>query len=71
MTIPLTRERKQAAIQRAKDRVRACEAAFDNAFWLSWHNPDNITYERREIAAQRDLDAAREKLERIIKEYGE
>lgn len=71
MTTPLTAKRKREAIQRAKDRVKACDHAHDIAWQMAWEHPFNQTYQRRADAALADLEAARDKLARITKEYGE
>lgn len=73
MTTPLTAKRKREAIQRARDRVKACELAFIAAM-DAVEGQDGREFYRamgRADAARCDLEAAREKLARIIKEYGE
>lgn len=71
MTVPLTVERKRAAIARARQRVEECDKNHHEAYEAAWLQPFSQTLQRRADAALRDLEAAQEKLERITKEYGE
>jgi len=71
MTVPLTAERKQAAIARAAARVRDCDRKRHEAYEAAIRYPASNTLERRLQSAADDLEAAEDKLARITKEYGE
>lgn len=71
MTVPLTRAKKRAAIARCRERVKDCDRKHHEAYEAAWLQPGSNTLQRRADAAFADLEAAQEKLERIIKEYGE